>query len=125
MFKTIEKYLIDEDRWVEIRTQLNYARYFGSCCQFQGRYIYIFGGTSDTDQIEVLDLAVENEAIKCDLLTLAVPEAISANPASAEEQFRLIFGGFKGGHDASGVEFQPWFKPLIIPLEELVAYTGT
>ena len=49
MFKTIEKYLIAEDRWVEIRTQLNYARYFGSCCQFQDRYIYIFGGTSDTD----------------------------------------------------------------------------
>lgn len=124
MFKTIEKYLIAEDRWVEIRTQLNYARYFGSCCQFQGRFIYIFGGTSDTDQIEVLDLAVENEAIKCDLLTLAVPDAIAGHPSSPEEQFRLIFGGTTGGLDTSDVEFQPWFKPLIIPLEELVAYTG-
>ena len=43
MYKTIEKYIVSQDRWIQIKTQLNHARYFPSCCQFEEKYIYIFG----------------------------------------------------------------------------------
>jgi len=47
MLKTIEKYRVVEDRWVEIKTQLNYARYFPTCTAFEERLIYIFGQLTD------------------------------------------------------------------------------
>jgi hypothetical protein len=43
MYKTIEKYLIGNNQWEEVKIQLNYPRYFPSCCQFKDRFIYIFG----------------------------------------------------------------------------------
>jgi CRISPR/Cas system CMR-associated protein Cmr3 (group 5 of RAMP superfamily) len=69
-FKTIEKYIISHNRWEEIKMQLNYSRYFPSCCQFANRFIYIFGQSENNEMIEVLDTSLENEKIKCELLSL-------------------------------------------------------
>lgn len=56
LFKTIEKYLVDEDTWVELKMQLNYPRQFSSCCSFEDQFIYVFGGTDASVEIEVLEI---------------------------------------------------------------------
>ena len=57
--KTVEKYDIERDEWVELRMQLNYGRAFGSAIVFGNRYIYILGGTTNTDCIEIIDIFKE------------------------------------------------------------------
>lgn len=62
--KTIEKYDIELDEWIQIRTQLNYSRVFASSICFRNRFLYVFSGTVDTESIEVIDLEQENELMK-------------------------------------------------------------
>lgn len=68
--KSIEKYDIDRDEWQELKVQLNYERAFGSAIGFGNRYIYIIGGTTNTDCIEIIDTFKENEATKSELVLL-------------------------------------------------------
>jgi hypothetical protein len=53
--KSIEKYDIELDDWREVKMQLNYTRTLHSAVCFENRYIYIVGGTTDTDCIEIFD----------------------------------------------------------------------
>ena len=73
LFKTIEKFIVSENRWVEVKMQLNYSRYFPSCCQFNNTFIYIFGKSDkETEMIEVMDVRLEQTNIKCDLISLSM-----------------------------------------------------
>ena len=74
--------------------QLNYPRYFPSCCQFGQRYIYIFGKSDqETEMIEVLDTRLEYVNIKCDLISLSIhPEPIN------------------------------WFKQIIVPIQDFIIF---
>jgi hypothetical protein len=58
--KTIERYDIERNEWVEIRTQLTYGRTFSSAITFSHRYIYVIGGSTGTDCIEIIDTEKEN-----------------------------------------------------------------
>lgn len=80
-YKTIEKFSISENRWQDLKVQLNYPRYFPSCCQFGDRYIYIFGQCDSNETIEVLDTTMEYHWIKCDKIV------ISAKPGSPAEMW--------------------------------------
>lgn len=44
----MERYDIDKDRWLELRTQLHEGRYHATACMLENRYIYIFGGFRTT-----------------------------------------------------------------------------
>lgn len=57
-------------------------RIWASCCKFENRYVYIFGGNTENDQIEVLDVFMENEAVKCDLINLNINDSIPYMPQS-------------------------------------------
>src|SRR4051812_29670439 len=86
--KTIEKYDIDIDQWTELSIQLNYERAFGMAIGFKNRYIYIIGGSSNTDCIEILDTYREHELAKTELVLLQLNSYI------------------------------PWFKEIILPIDE-------
>jgi len=40
----MERYDIENDRWVRLLAQLNEGRYLSSACIIEDRYIYVFGG---------------------------------------------------------------------------------
>mmetsp|Transcript_5568 Transcript_5568/g.9556 ORF Transcript_5568/g.9556 Transcript_5568/m.9556 type:complete len:320 (-) Transcript_5568:157-1116(-) len=42
--RTMERYDIERDRWLELSTELNEGRYHATACVLENRYIYIFGG---------------------------------------------------------------------------------
>lgn len=116
MFKTIEKYVFNENRWMEIKTQLNYTRQFCSCVCFEDKFIYIFGGSKDTEQIEVLNLVSESEAIKCDLISLYPKSSMVKQPnvhACLQETFCRLFGNQT--QKQSEEDFIPGFKQLLLP----------
>lgn len=46
--RTIERYDIEKDRWLELRTELNEGRYHSSACILENRFIYVFGGFKTT-----------------------------------------------------------------------------
>lgn len=46
--RTLERYDIEKDRWLELRTELNEGRYHSSACMLQNRFIYVFGGFKTT-----------------------------------------------------------------------------
>mmetsp|Transcript_22573 Transcript_22573/g.21751 ORF Transcript_22573/g.21751 Transcript_22573/m.21751 type:complete len:102 (+) Transcript_22573:919-1224(+) len=71
---------------MEVRTQLNYVRAFSSAVTFSNRYIYIVGGTTDTECIEVFDSFSENDKQKCDMIMLNLDN------------------------------YFPWFKEILLPL---------
>lgn len=68
--------------------QLNHERVNPSTITFSNRYIYVIGGTLDTDCLEVIDTYKENVNRKAEL-------------------FLLIKGSFS-----------PWFNDMLIPLDE-------
>ena len=86
--KIIEKYDIELDKWMEVKTQLNYGRSFGSAIPINNRYIYIIGGTTDTDCFEVFDINEEYTAPKCEMILLKLDKYI------------------------------PWFKEMLLPFDE-------
>lgn len=86
--KHIERYDIEENQWKEVRMQLNYGRTFCSAITFSNRYIYILGGTTDTECIEIFDTRFEDEQQKCELVLLQLNE------------------------------YMPWFKEILIPIDE-------
>ena len=86
--KTIEKYDVERDEWHELRMQLNYDRAFGSAIALSERYIYILGGTTNTDCIEIIDTLKENDVHKSELVLLHLEKYV------------------------------PWFKEILLPLDE-------
>ncbi len=46
--RTMERYDIDRDRWIELKTELNEGRYHSTACIINERYIYVFGGFKTT-----------------------------------------------------------------------------
>ena len=46
--RTVERYDIERDRWLELKTELNEGRYHSTACMIQERYIYVFGGFKTT-----------------------------------------------------------------------------
>ena len=86
--KSIEGYDIERDEWVQVKIQLQYERAFGSAIALGDRYIYIVGGTSNTDCIEIIDTYSENESIKSELVLLTLNN------------------------------YTPWFKEIILPTDE-------
>lgn len=94
--KMIEMYDIERDEWKEVRMQLNYGRAFCSSIPLGSRFIYILGGTTDTECIERFDAQRENENMKCELILL-------------------------NRHD-----YIPWFKEIILPLDEegIICFCG-
>lgn len=46
--RTMERYDIDRDRWLQLQTQLWEGRYHATACMLQNRYIYVFGGFKTT-----------------------------------------------------------------------------
>jgi len=85
--KSIEKYDMERDEWVQIRTQLNYCRALCSVVTFGNRYIYVLGGSIESECIEVLDSFKEYDKIKCDMINLQLCD-----------------------------KYTPWFKEIILPL---------
>jgi N-acetylneuraminic acid mutarotase len=61
VMKTVERYDVERDEWKELRMQLNYGRAFCSAITFNNRYIYLVGGTTDTECIEIYDTYKEDE----------------------------------------------------------------
>ena len=59
MIKSIEKYDIERNEWGVIKMQLNYERSFSSAIAFENRFIYIVGGTTNTESIELFDVTKE------------------------------------------------------------------
>ena len=68
--KSIEKYDIERDEWVEIKMQLTYGRAFSSAITFSNRYIYVVGGSTKTDCFEIIDTDIENVCNKTELVLL-------------------------------------------------------
>jgi len=58
--KTIERYDIEKDQWVEVKMQLVYARALSSAITFNNRYIYVVGGSTSTDCFEIIDTYKED-----------------------------------------------------------------
>lgn len=85
--KTIEKYDIERDEWSELKIQLNYGRAFASAIVLGNRYIYVIGGSTNTDCIEILDTQKENDLSKTELVLLQLNTYI------------------------------PWFKEMVLPLD--------
>ena len=46
--RTVERYDIERDRWLQLRTELNEGRYHSSACMLNERFIYVFGGFKTT-----------------------------------------------------------------------------
>lgn len=46
--RTVERYDIERDRWLTLRTQLNEGRYHATACNIKDRLIYVFGGFRTT-----------------------------------------------------------------------------
>jgi N-acetylneuraminic acid mutarotase len=44
----MERYDVDRDRWLELKTELNEGRYHSTACTLKDRYIYVFGGFKTT-----------------------------------------------------------------------------
>jgi N-acetylneuraminic acid mutarotase len=44
----MERYDIDKDRWLELKTELNEGRYHSTACMLNNRFIYVFGGFKTT-----------------------------------------------------------------------------
>jgi N-acetylneuraminic acid mutarotase len=57
--KIIERYDIERNEWVELKMQLTYGRVFSSAVTFCNRYIYVIGGTTNTDCFEIIDTTRE------------------------------------------------------------------
>lgn len=87
-YKAIEKYDVERNEWSKVRMQLNHERVNPSTITFGNRYIYVIGGTLDTDCLEVIDTLKENVNRKAEL-------------------FLLIKGSFS-----------PWFNDMLLPLDE-------
>jgi len=87
-YKAIEKYDVERNEWTKVRMQLNFERVNPSTITFGSRYIYVIGGTLDTDCLEVIDTFKENINRKAEL-------------------FLLIKGSFS-----------PWFNDMLLPLDE-------
>ena len=86
--KTIERYDIERNEWVEIKMQLTYGRAFSSAITFSNRYIYVVGGSTGTDCFEIIDTEKENLCPKSELVLLKLNN------------------------------YQPWFKEMLLPLDE-------
>ena len=56
-------------------------RVWASCCQFNNRYVYIFGGNLQDDKIEVLDVTLENINSKCDIIDFNINYHIPYGPS--------------------------------------------
>ena len=52
--------------------QLTYGRAFSSVVTFNNRYIYVIGGTSDTDCFEIIDTMKEDINSKTQLVLLDI-----------------------------------------------------
>lgn len=94
--KSIERYDIERDEWVELRMQLTYGRAFSSAVSFSNRYIYVIGGSTNTDCFEIIDTMKEDDVIKSELVLLSLGT------------------------------YQPWFKEMLLPLDEegLILFCG-
>lgn len=46
--RTVERYDIEKDRWLQLRTELNEGRYHATACIMNDRFIYVFGGFKTT-----------------------------------------------------------------------------
>lgn len=46
--RTVERYDIEKDKWLQLKTELNEGRYHSSACLLQDRFIYVFGGFKTT-----------------------------------------------------------------------------
>jgi N-acetylneuraminic acid mutarotase len=68
--KTIERYDVERDEWVEIKMQLTYGRAFSSAITFSNRYIYVVGGSTNTDCFEIIDTEKEDICHKSELVLL-------------------------------------------------------
>ena len=86
--KTIERYDIERDEWVELKIHLNYPRNYASAIAIKERYIYVIGGTSSTDCIEIIDSYKEEQLCKAELVLLQLNQYI------------------------------PWFKEMILPVND-------
>jgi len=86
--KSIERYDIERDEWVEIKMQLIYGRSFLSTVTFSNRFIYVIGGTTNTDCFEIIDTHKEDVNLKTQLVLLDLGK------------------------------YQPWFKEMLLPLDE-------
>jgi hypothetical protein len=95
-YKTIEKFDVERNEWSEVKIKLNHDRVNPSTLTFSNRYIYVLGGTLDTDCLEVIDTTKEHENRKAEL-------------------FLLIKGSFS-----------PWFNDMLLPLDEegLIIFCG-
>ncbi|CDW74752.1 kelch motif family protein [Stylonychia lemnae] len=96
VMKSIEKYDIERDEWSELKIQLNNERAFASALSFANRYIYIIGGTTNTDCLEIIDTDKENETLRCTLVLLNLNS------------------------------YQPWFKEILLPIdsEGIIKFCG-
>ena len=45
----MERYDIEENKWIELVAILNEGRYHATSCMFKNRYIYVFGGYHTED----------------------------------------------------------------------------
>lgn len=94
--KSIERYDIERDEWVELKMQLIYGRSFLSTVTFGNRYIYVIGGTTNTDCFEIIDTYKEDINPKTELVLLDLGK------------------------------YQPWFKEMLLPLDEegIITFCG-
>ena len=76
--------------------QLNYGRAFLSAITFNNRYIYVLGGSTNTDCFEIIDTHHEHTEPKCELVLLNLDT------------------------------YQPWFKEMVLPLNEegIITFCG-
>lgn len=68
--KSIERYDIERDEWVQVKMQLTYGRSFLSTVTFGNRYIYVVGGTTQSDCFEIIDTHKEDVNAKTELVLL-------------------------------------------------------
>ena len=95
--KSIERYDIVKNEWKEVRMKLNYGRAFCSAISFSNRFIYIIGGTTDTECIEIFDSQYEEE--------------FSGSTVKDYQKCELVLLQHNG-------EYIPWFKEILIPIDE-------
>lgn len=66
--KSIEYYSVLENKWRKTKVQLNYARVFGSAICINNQWIYIVGGTTQTEWVEWFNISEQDTLGKCEKL---------------------------------------------------------
>ncbi len=76
--------------------QLVYGRALSSAITFNNRYIYVVGGSTNTDCFEIIDTHKEDINAKCEIVLLNIDK------------------------------YQPWFKEMLLPLntEGILLFCG-